>query len=482
MRMDWNDWQSILRWRALEEGDADGAILSEERRREATARTRGGLTSDDIQGDAVTDREIAFLHKRAQWLEREVVGWSGSLARIMERLVTIRGRWSWAVIGWAGAVLIGYALAGLGQASEFNLLALPLVGILIWNAIIMVMALVWELWPTPKFTQGGGFMEWLSERITPVTNERPVDGETLTGLTVDQRFALLANAPALERLQRRLRAWMHIGAALLALGSIIGLYAGGWSQEYRAVWESTLLSESGARQFFGTLFGPASQMLHLDLPLDALPSMHRTNGVVATAAPALPWLHLYAGTLFLLVILPRLGLALLTVWRSHLVLAKRLRSLGWKGYLKRNLRAVEGGQEVITVLIHATDATPMHREVWARGVRDRFGGMLEPEMTHVALGDEDEFVETWRPTSSRVVIIFNLATTPEAEVQRRFVQDVKQALVRYQRETELIVLLDATSIGNRWSPDKLASREKLWTEMVQGAADDVIVAARRLVK
>lgn len=479
MRMDWNDWQSILRWRALEEGDADGAILSEERRREATARTRGGLTADEIKGEPINAREITFLHKRAQWLEREVVGWSGSLVRVMERLVTVQGRWSWALGGWCIALVIGYFLSGLGQAAEFNLLALPLVGLLLWNAIIMGLSFVWELWPAPSASRGSAWLEWLARVVSPVGHESAVEGETLTGLTVDQRFGLLANAPALERLQRRLRAWMHVAAALLALGSITGLYARGWAQEYRAVWESTLLSESGAQEFFGALFGPASSVLKLTLPLDQLPVMHRTGGIAQASAVALPWIHLYAGTLLLMIILPRLGLAGLAVWRAHSVLQKRVRSLGWRSYLKRTLRAVEGGQEVIHVLIHATDATPMHREVWARGVRERFGAMIEPDMIHIPLGDEDDFVASWKPSGSKAVVIFNLATTPEQEVQSRFVQDVKQVLITQHREADLLVLLDATSIGNRWSPDKLSSREKLWTDMVQGVADEVIVAARR---
>ncbi|SKB09004.1 Protein of unknown function [Prosthecobacter debontii] len=477
--MDWNDWQSILRWRALEEGDADGAILSEERRREATARTRGGLLADDVKGEPVNAREAAFLHKRAQWLEREVIGWSGSLVRVMDRLVTVRGRWSWAVAGWALALVIGYALSGLGQSAEFNLLALPLVGLLLWNAVVMILALIWELMPAPQATKGGSFVEWLSRVVSPVNNERSGDGETLTGLTVDQRFALLAGAPAMERLQRRLRAWMHVAAAMLALGSVAGLYARGWAQEYRAVWESTLLSESGAETFFGTLFQPAAQVLKLELPLNQLPAMHRTGGVTASPAPALPWIHLYAGTLFLFIMVPRLLLAGLTVWRAHMVLAKRVRHLGWRSYLKRTLRSVEGGQEIITILIHATDASPAHREVWTRGVRERFGAMIEPEMIHVPLGEEDEFAASWKPHSPKTVVVFNLATTPEAEVQRRFMQDVKLALTAQQQDAELVVLLDATSIGNRWSPDKMASREKLWTDMLHGAADEVIVAARR---
>lgn len=477
--MDWNEWQSILRWRALEEGDADGAILSEERRREATARTRGGLTADDVKGEPITGREAAFLDKRSQWLEREVIGWSGSLVRVMDRLVTVRGRWSWGIAGWIGALVIGYAVSGLGQAAEFNLLALPLVGVLLWNAIIMGLSLILEFKPAPKASRGSSFLEWLANVVTPVANERQADGETLTGLTVDQRFALLASAPALERLQRRLRAWMHVAAAILALGSVIGLYARGWAQEYRAVWESTLLSETSAQQFFGTLFKPAASVLKLDLPLEALPDMHRTGGQAKVPAPALPWIHLYAGTLFLLIMLPRLGLAGLTLLRAHQVLEKRLRTLGWRTYLKRTLRAVEGGQEVITLLIHATDATPTHRDVWARGVRERFGAMIEPEMIHVPLGDEDDFAAAWKPVNARAVVIFNLATTPEAEVQRRFVQDLKQTLMAHHQDAELIVLLDATSIGNRWSPDKLAVREKLWTDLLHGIADEIIIAARR---
>ncbi len=477
--MDWNDWQSILRWRAIEEGDADGAILSEDRRREATARTRGGLTADEVKGDPVNDRETAFLHKRTQWLEREVIGWSGSLVRVMERLVTVQGRWSWALAGWAVALVAGFALSGLGQEAEFNLLALPLVGVLLWNAVIMILSLVLEVWPTPKASRGGGFLEWLARKVSPVANERSGDGETLTGLTVDQRFALLANAPAMERLQRRLRAWMHVGAALLALGSITGLYARGWSQEYRAVWESTLLSETGAQRFFGSLFGPAASVLSLELPLEALPEMHRTRGQTAVPAAALPWIHLYAGTLFLFIMLPRFALAGLTIWRAHRVLEWRLRSLGWRTYLKRSLRAVEGGHEIISVLVHATDATPTHREVWARGVRERFGAMIEPEMTHVPLGDEDDFVAEWTPASSRAVVVFSLATTPEAEVQRRFVVDLKKVLMARHQEADITILLDATSIGNRWSPDKLASREKLWTDMLHTAAGEIIIAAKR---
>jgi hypothetical protein len=43
--MDWNDWLTILRWRAIEEGDTEGLLLNEDQRREATGRACAGLTS-----------------------------------------------------------------------------------------------------------------------------------------------------------------------------------------------------------------------------------------------------------------------------------------------------------------------------------------------------------------------------------------------------------------------------------------------------
>jgi hypothetical protein len=475
--MDWNDWQSILRWRAIEEGDADGALLTEERRREATAHTRAGLNSETVKADPLGPREAAFLLRRSHWLEQEVIGCNGPLVRITERLTVVTGRRAWIILGWVLAAVLGYAMAGFGQETEFNLLALPLVGLLLWNGLVMVFSLLIELQKESR----SPWVEWLAIRLTPVVGDRGgADGEQHTGMTVDQRFAQLTQAPAFERWQRRFRAWLHIAAALLALGSAIGLYARGWSKEYRAVWESTLISEERAQSFFGALFQPAAATLHLPLPLDQLPAMHRTNGKVSTPAPALPWIHLYAGTLLVLVILPRGLLAAFTAWRAHQVIGKKLRAIGWQSYLVRTLRAIEGGQETITVLVHATDATPTHREVWARGVRERFGQMTQPEFVTIAAGNEDDFAAAWKPAHPRVVLVFNLATTPEIEVQRRLVLDVKQALTSRQRAAELLVLLDATSIGNRWSPEKLAGRERLWKDMIEGAGVQILVAARRI--
>ncbi len=475
--MDWNDWQSILRWRAVEEGDADGALLSEERRREATLRTCAGMTSDEVTTDPLGAREAAFLLRRSRWLEEEVIGCNGSLVRLMERLSTLSSRRFVTSSTWVAAAIAGYVLVGLGQQTEFNLLALPLVSLMLWNAAVMIWSLVMEWSPN----QESPLLIWLAQRLSLAGLDRPSaeTGEPLTGISVDQRFAMLAQGPAMERWQRRFRAHLHVAAALMALGGIVGLYARGWAHEYRAVWESTILSEEAAQHFLGALFRPASALLGVEIPLEQLPDMHRTGGLAKQPCPALPWLHLYAGSLLALVVLPRLALAGFTIWRAHARLARRMRRLGWQNYLLHTLRAAEGGHETVTVLVHGHHGTPAHQEVWARGVRERFGQMILPEFVVIPHGEEDEFTASWKPRQPHAALVFNLATTPETEVQRRLVMEINRTLQSTQHAAELLVLLDATSIGNRWSPEKWADRENLWVDMLSGLGVQILVAAQR---
>jgi hypothetical protein len=245
------------------------------------------------------------------------------------------------------------------------------------------------------------------------------------------------------------------------------------------VWESTLLTDEGAKTFFGTLFKPASSAVGMPVPLDKVPEMRRTAGKPVSPAPALPWIHLYAGTLLVLVIIPRLALAGICVARIHRGMAKRARQLSWGPYVRRLLNAIEGGEERVEVLVHGMDPTASQREVWERGIRERFGGLARADYTRIPAGDEDDFAALWQPAGPLVVMLFNMATTPEAEVQRRLVNDIRQRLLTKHPEPEFVILLDGTSLGGRWPEDKIAGRERLWSQMMEGLGAEVIVALRK---
>lgn len=477
--MDWNDWQRVLKWRALEEGDADGMFVSMERRHTATAHTRAGLASEEIKGDALDERSESFIHKRAEWLEREAIGWRGGLISVLESLRVPKGRWAWALLGWTASCVIGYVFTDLGQTREFNLLALPLVGLLAWNAIVIIISLIAEVFPASAKSDHGGWLAQVLAHGISRPGAVPQQPENPVGNEVRARFEKLAWPIAWRRLNMRLRMWFHVAAAMMAIGGVVALYARGWSHEYLAVWESTVLGKDQAHAFFEALFKPASAALHIPMPLEQLPSMHRIAGNATQPAPALPWIHLYAGTLLVLVVAPRLLLAGIGALRCCTAVTASARAIPWGSYVRGLLRAVEGGDERVQVLVHAIEPTPEHCEVWDRGVRKRFGGMARPEYQCIPAGDEDEFAAAWEPVSANVMMLFNMATTPEAEVQRRLVSDVRQRLLTKHAEPELIVLLDGTSLTGRWPADKVAGREQLWSRMVEGLTSEVIVAVRK---
>lgn len=471
--MIWNDWLRVLRWRALEEGDAEGRLISMQRRREATAHTRAGLTSEAVKGDVLEDRTMWFLEKRAAWFETEAVGCRGELIRQLESLRVPQGKWSWAVGGWALALSTGYWMTDLGQEREFNLLALPLVGLLAWNTVVIVIGALCELMPSQMLVGRGG---WLAELLTHgVARTR----QSKEPDAVQERFIELTWPLAWRKLQARMRVWLHVSAAMLALGSVVALYARGWSKEHRAVWESTLLTNEGAKTFFHVLFMPAAATLGTPVPLDKVPEMRRTAGKPTLPAPALPWIHLYAGTLLVLVVVPRLVLAGISMGRMHRDITKWAQRLSWGPYLRRLLHAVEGEEERVEVLLHGIDPASSQQEVWARGICERFGSTARPQYTRIPAGDEDDFAARWQPAGPVVVMLFNMATTPEAEVQRRLVNDIRQRLLTKHPDPDFIILLDGTSLGGRWPEDKIAGRERLWSQMMEGLGAEVIVALRK---
>lgn len=280
---------------------------------------------------------------------------------------------------------------------------------------------------------------------------------------------------AIARLNGTSRAWLHIAAALFAIGGALGMYAKGWSREYRAVWESTLLNEKQATGFFGSLFGPASGVTGVAIPLAELPGMHRTEGHAPAPAPALPWIHLYAGTLGLLVVAPRLLLAGLALLRRGQREGTYWRSLGLESHARRLLRAVEGGEERVEVLLHDARVTDAARDRWTELVRRELGGQLSVDMTDIPGGDEDEFAAAWTPASHTGVLGFQFATTPEEEVHGRLARDLRARMRGTQPDARLLVLLDAASIRERWMPEHRASHEALWRRCLQDTGAEVKV-------
>ena len=98
---------------------------------------------------------------------------------------------------------------------------------------------------------------------------------------------------------------LHLAALAVALGALAGMYVSGIALEYRATWESTWLDARAVQRYLDALLGPAARVLGTPVP-DVAP----LRGP-AGEGPAAPWIHLWATTLVLAVVIPRAALALL---------------------------------------------------------------------------------------------------------------------------------------------------------------------------
>jgi hypothetical protein len=106
---------------------------------------------------------------------------------------------------------------------------------------------------------------------------------------------------------------LHAGAAALALGLCVGLYARGLVFDYRAGWQSTFLDAAQVHALLAAVLAPASLLTGIAVPtVDGIAALRLVAGQVAQG-PAAPWIHLFAATLGLFVVLPR---TLLAAWAT----------------------------------------------------------------------------------------------------------------------------------------------------------------------
>ena len=213
------------------------------------------------------------------------------------------------------AFLLGLGLSVLDSRVRIEIVAFPLLGLVLWNLVVYAVLLVGVLRRPPGSSEVDGVVReatwpvrWAWRRAATLIKRsafyhRPL-AAALRGFS-DAWWPLAQ--PLLWRHGQRL---FHAGAAVVALGLVAGFYVRGIGLEYRAGWESTFLGPGQVSAILHLMYGPAAALTGIALPADdaAVSALHWHGG--AGGAPAAPWIHLMAATAILLVVLPRLLLAL----------------------------------------------------------------------------------------------------------------------------------------------------------------------------
>lgn len=415
-------------------------------------------------------------------------------------------------VGWALLVLAfaaGVATDALSAGRHVNLLAVPMLGVLAWNLLVYLLLVLG--WLAAAFGRRPRMPGPLQHAIASLARrlDRPAPGNPHPAGAAPPGTAPLGTAPLGSAspgtaspgttpagtvpsgvatpgaAQRRISAadaaraasLLHAAAAALAAGLIASLYLRGLAFEYLAGWESTFLGPEAVRRLIGLLLGPASALTGIGLP-DAA----HLAGLRFSAGPgenAAPWINLYAVTLALYVLLPRIVLA----WSS----ARQARRLERRDAL----RGAPPGITSPARTAPADDDRPLARPPTApddglqvlalpysfqlppgaaRGLRALATAELGVEAELALLPSlSPEQAET--PEGIAAVIaghrpalalaLFNLSATPEPQTHAAFVAALRRCL---GAGTAVRALVDETAFRARFAgtPQRLDARRGAW--------------------
>jgi hypothetical protein len=464
-----HELRSILLVKAIEETDGAGTVLPPADRaaaaREASRAAGEGAAASEL-GVARARILLAKVVARHPFVDT-VSNLSGGSAAAGAVLVVL-------------GLIAGVALSALDGTRRINILAFPVLGVVAWNLAMYVA--IFAGWMRPP------------EMLAHLASTRVSRLVTKSGAF---------NAPLAEALGRFMREWfaaarpllvaraarvLHLSAAALGIGLILGLYVRGVAFDYRAGWESTFLDASKARALLSVLYGPASLVTGISIPDAAALEAIRWQGD-AGGERAARWIHLLAATVALFVVLPRLALALagtlfITRWSRRAPLPAALAA-----YFRGAFGALGGsfGRGLATVVPYAYEPAAEARA----GLRALLPRALGENITldaraAVRYGEEDGFVRELDASGKAdvVVLLFNSAATPEEENHGAVIAGVRNWLAGRRPQPQLLVLVDEGPYVERMAAgERIAERRDAWQKFVAahglGACSVNLAAAGR---
>lgn len=402
---------------------------------------------------AADGRTETFLAARARLVLERATECAPSLGRFFSAFA-----WRpWiAPAAIAAAFVVGLAGDHVGGAERVNLLAPPFFALLAWNLVVYGL-LAWRALRHRRDT-AGPLRRWFEHLAAARPERRANDspGERALMLAFVQDWT--RRAGPLYAL--RAAAALHAAAAAVAAGAVVGMYVRGLAFEYRAGWQSTFLDATAVHALLAGLLAPAAWVTGRAIP----PVEHLALLRTATAAGgenAAPWLHLYAMTLFLFVIAPRMVLALTAHLRARR-LANRVDPGVADPYFRRLLRTLAGGPLAVAVVPYSF-APAARLLATLEGLLARVAGRCSVTvLPGVAYGGEPPPL----PADAGVLVpLFNATATPEDAVHGAFVAALRE---RAHARADVLAVVDESAWRARWpdDPARLAARRRAWTDVL----------------
>lgn len=436
--------------RAIESSDTDRTVLSDDDRLYASRSARELALWQAADSKSAVTFDL-FLQQRSEQIIKRLAERTPALKPLLKSATIGR----WLAIGMALlALLAGALLDRIADPHRVDLLSAPLLGIIAWNLVVYLCLLIWAVLPAKK--TGAGLLRRFSVGIGQLPRKLPAP--LAAGLT---RFIAEWAEMSAHLSRARVARTVHLAAAAFALGAIVSLYARGLTAQYGAGWESTFLGPFQVHQMLSVVFAPALFVFPLQgFTLADVEALRFTGATVVGSGAR--WVHLYAATMLLLVVLPRSVLAIACQWRVSSL--RRNFPIDTDQPYFRKLSVQIGNVEpgLLRVLPYsytldeARDRGLAAIAVTLLGEQARV--MLRPSL---AYGEDP--VDAIGPDASGVTItavLFSLAATPETENHGAVLEQLRRASPR-----GIAVLVDESNLTQRAGTEvRLAERIALWRQ------------------
>lgn len=452
--------QGVVLVRAIETTDTRHELLSEDDRIYASrsARELAQWQAADSKSGVTLDH---FLQQRSEQVLKRLAERVPSFAAFLRRRPLLPAL---SVLLPLLGLIAGAGLDRITDPHRVDLLSAPLLMILGWNLLVYLILFAWLFVPSRRT---GWTRPALLRRLSMGKPSLPRKLPAVLSASLlhyMQDWGELSAPLARARLSRA----VHLAAACFAFGAILSLYARGLLAQYAAGWESTFLDARQVHAILSVLFAPALAVLPIQgfspADIEAL-----RFGQTASPAGGARWVHLYAATLALLVVLPRLVLSAAAHWRARRLQRRFPLDLGSPYFVALAGRAGATGPAVFRVypysfsLDEARDKGIAALAQGAMGEQARL--MLRPSVPY---GEEP--AEILRsdaledPSVAATAALFNLAATPEKENHGAFLDYLARRVPR-----GLTVLVDESGMAERSSGQpgaavRFAERKALWRE------------------
>ncbi len=373
------------------------------------------------------------------------------------------------------ALLAGFGLDRLGDPHRVDLLSAPLLLILVWNLAVYLAMPVMALLSRPRTRTPTATVAPAVPWLARLRFRTPRKWPAPLAAAVPRFLAQWSTLTAPLSGARVARLW-HLGAAAFALGALGSLYLRGVLSQYRTGWESTFLDAAQVHALLGLLFAPALAVFPLQgfslQDVEALRFTATTSLSAQDASQGARWVHLYAATLLLLVVLPRLLLALWAHVRVRHLARNIPLDLAQPYFLRlRNAAGATAGRLRVLPYSLRVDEPRDHglTAVAQALLGDEARVVLRPTLAYGE--DVDQALQGSADTGAEptlTAVLFSLAATPEKENHGALLDHLRRALPK-----GFVVLVDESGLRERMgagqadASPRLTQRIALWQNFCQ---------------